>query len=406
MLAAFTEVFRNLRSNFFQTFLSVLGIIIGVGALVAMLSMIDGLEQYARETIAAKSSLENLSIRTKTGTRIDGIFVERDTLAQLDEALMADLLDSLPAAKGQLFYQGTSIGFTPDSQRLGIHYQAVSLPALEEMHDSLMLHGRQPTTADAGKKLAFINHQLAQRIAGEDSEIGDALGRQVLLFEDSLTVMGVLNSGEEDEALRLFTLLPSLRQLTGAPKPYPDLVLALEDVHEVLAAQEFANAWLERRFADIPDATETRTQQHYLKGLAEGVLVFRLIMGFIIGIAVVVGGIGVMNVLLMSIAERTPEIGVRKAVGASRGNIVRQFLSESVAISFIGSFFGILLGMGVALIAAPVLNLFIDDLNFRAVFTLNTVLVVGIVALLIGVLFGTYPARKAASLDPVEAIRR
>jgi len=113
-----------------------------------------------------------------------------------------------------------------------------------------------------------------------------------------------------------------------------------------------------------------------------------------------------MNVLLMSIAERTPEIGVRKAVGASRGTIIRQFLSESVAISFVGSFLGILLGMGVALIAAPVLNLFIDDLNFRAVFTLNTVLVVGVVALLIGILFGTYPARKAASLDPVEAIRR
>jgi ABC-type antimicrobial peptide transport system permease subunit len=174
----------------------------------------------------------------------------------------------------------------------------------------------------------------------------------------------------------------------------------------VLAAQEFADGWLERRFAGLPDATETRTQQHYLKGLAEGVLVFRLIMGFIIGIAVVVGGVGVMNVLLMSIAERTPEIGVRRAVGASRSTIIRQFLSESVAISFVGCFFGILLGMGVALIAAPVLNLFIDDLNFRAVFTLNTVLVVGVVALLIGILFGTYPARKAASLDPVEAIRR
>jgi len=111
-----------------------------------MLSMIDGLEQYARENIAAKSSLENLTISPKTGTRVDGIFVKRDTIALLDEALMADLLDSLPPAKGQLFFQGTSIGFTPDSQRLGIRYQAFSLPALQEMPDSTMIHGRQPTS--------------------------------------------------------------------------------------------------------------------------------------------------------------------------------------------------------------------------------------------------------------------
>ncbi|MGK0334513.1 MAG: putative ABC transport system permease protein, partial [Paraglaciecola sp.] len=138
----------------------------------------------------------------------------------------------------------------------------------------------------------------------------------------------------------------------------------------------------------------------------EGITVFRWVMGFLIGIAVVVGGVGVMNVLLMSIAERTPEIGVRKAVGANRRTIIKQFLSEAVAISTIGSFFGVLLGMSVALIAAPILNMVVDDLEFRAVFSLNTVIVVSVVAVLIGVVFGTYPAQKAASLDPVEAIRR
>lgn len=406
MLSAFNEVFRNLRTNFFQTFLSVLGIIIGVGALVAMLSMIDGLEKYARDTIASKSSLENLQIRTKFGTRIDGIFVERDTLAQLDEALMADLLDSLPAAAGQLLYTNTSIGYVLDSQRIGLRYQAFSLPALQEPADSFLLHGRKLIPEDAGKKVTFINQRLALRFAGKEGILPNALGQQVHVFEDSLTVVGIFNSGVEDESLRLVMLLPTMRLLASAPTPYPDMMLAFEDVHQVLTAQKIADGWLERRFGGITDATETRTQQHYLKDLAEGILVFRLIMGFIIGIAVVVGGIGVMNVLLMSIAERTPEIGVRKAVGASRGTIIRQFLSESVAISFIGCFFGILLGMGVALIAAPILNLFVDELNFQAIFTLNTLLIVSVVALFIGILFGTYPARKAASLDPVEAIRR
>jgi len=93
---AFAEAFRNLRNNFFQTFLSVLGIIIGVGALVAMLAMIDGLEAYAKDKISERSSLENLVIVPNEGTRIDGIYTPRDTIAQLTPTLMAELLDSLP----------------------------------------------------------------------------------------------------------------------------------------------------------------------------------------------------------------------------------------------------------------------------------------------------------------------
>ncbi|MEL7160985.1 MAG: ABC transporter permease [Bacteroidota bacterium] len=93
MLKAFTETLRNLRTNFFQTLLSVLGIIIGVGALVAMLAMIDGLEKVARERIAAGSSLENLMVRAVTGTRVDGIYTKRDTIAEIDEAVMEELLD-------------------------------------------------------------------------------------------------------------------------------------------------------------------------------------------------------------------------------------------------------------------------------------------------------------------------
>ena len=121
-------------------------------------------------------------------------------------------------------------------------------------------------------------------------------------------------------------------------------------------------------------------------------------MGLIVGIAVIVGGVGVMNVLLMSVTERTAEIGIRKAVGANRRNIIAQFLSESVAISMIGSFFGLLLGVLMALAVAPILTYIIDEsgLVFRAVFSFNTLLVVGVIAVLVGIIFGTYPARRAA----------
>lgn len=408
MLSAFSEVFRNLRTNFFQTFLSVLGVIIGVGALVAMLSMIDGLELYAKSKISERSSLENLIVRAETGTRIDGIYADRDTIAEINEATLAELLDAIPfEAKAQLTYNTSSIGYTPDSSRMGLRIQAFTLPGLEPIPDSLLLHGRLITEveATAGARLAMVNGKVAQRVVGKDELLINAVGQHVHFFGDSLEIIGILDLGDE-ENLSVMLPLATMPTLADGYMPHPTITMALADVNEVLPAEEFTQAWFEKRYPDMDEVVETRTQTNYLEQLAEGLTVFRWVMGFLIGIAVVVGGVGVMNVLLMSIAERTPEIGVRKAVGANRAAIIKQFLSESVAISAIGSFFGVLLGMGVAMIAAPILNYTVEDLEFTAVFSLNTVLVVSVVALLIGVIFGTYPARKAASLDPVEAIRR
>ncbi|MFT6512954.1 MAG: ABC-type antimicrobial peptide transport system permease subunit, partial [Neolewinella sp.] len=310
-------------------------------------------------------------------------------------------------ATAQLTYNTSSIGYTPDSTKMGLRIQAFTLPMLEPVPDSTLLHGRWITEAEAsaGARIAMADENVAHRIVGEDGVIMSAVGQHVHFFGDSLEVVGIV-SNDDKENLSVAFPLATMYTLADAPTPYPTLNIALDDVNNVLDAEEFTNAWFKNHYPAIEDAVKTSTYTSYLEQLAEGITVFRWVMGFLIGIAVVVGGVGVMNVLLMSIAERTPEIGVRKAVGANRRTIIKQFLSEAVAISTIGSFFGVLLGMSVALIAAPILNMVVDDLEFRAVFSLNTVIVVSVVAVLIGVVFGTYPAQKAASLDPVEAIRR
>lgn len=114
-----------------------------------------------------------------------------------------------------------------------------------------------------------------------------------------------------------------------------------------------------------------------------------------------------MNVLLISVTERTVEIGIQKAIGAKKSDIISQFMSESLCISFIGSSLGLLLGVVGTFTVAPLVTFFIPEVtDFSAHFTWGTLGVVGAVAVLTGVIFGTYPAMKAASLDPVEAIRR
>jgi len=128
------------------------------------------------------------------------------------------------------------------------------------------------------------------------------------------------------------------------------------------------------------------------------------VMGAITGISVLVGGIGIMNVLLISVTERTKEIGIRKAAGARKKDIVLQFLSESVTISIVGCTLGWVAGVLGVFGIVELINRF-TDFTFQAALSFGTVMVILIIAILVGMVFGTYPAWKAANLTPVDAIR-
>ena len=404
--AAFAEAFRNLRNNFFQTLLSVLGIIIGVAALVAMLSIIDGLESMAREGVAANSSMESVMVSARTHRRQDGVTVRMERTAVLSRPAMDSMLRGMtfPAA-AQMFVGGTTLAERPDSaDKVAVQFMAASLPFAEE--PPTVAYGRALTeTDDRSGDAVLVNDRLARRLAAAPEE---AVGRSLRYFGGEVRVAGVLEAEEAatgPEALQIIMPLGVLERLPEQPQLPLRALVNFERVEDVNEGVAYITEYFAERYPDIEEPVEAVANLDLVEKLEMGFTVFRLVMGFLIGIAVVVGGVGVMNVLLMSINERTPEIGIRKAVGANPRRILTQFLSESVAISTLGSLLGLLMGAVCGLLIATIISLSLD-IDFRAVFTLRTLLVVFGVAVLTGIVFGTYPARRAARLDPVAAIQR
>jgi len=161
--------------------------------------------------------------------------------------------------------------------------------------------------------------------------------------------------------------------------------------------------WADARFG--VGTTRLRSNASRVDQAAQGILLFKLFMGAITGISLLVGGIGIMNVMLASVTERTREIGIRKAVGATRGDVLQQFLAEAVAIASLGSALGVALGLTAAFSITALMRAKLPGMGIHASVSWSTILVAVVSAALVGLVFGTYPARRAARLDPIDAIR-
>ena len=404
-----------LRANPVRALLATLGVVIGSAALVAVLAVSDGVEEYARVRVA-RQGFDRIIIRPVAHDTLDGQLIARASPASLGASDLGTARTYLqPGERLELARQAPVMAHIRGSERArGVLLRGVAMTDSTHQADSLIA-GRHLSAGEtlSGASVAVVNAALARAIVG-DSLAGpvSALGDSLRLGTRWVTVVGVLAPVRDapPQFSRVLTAIVPLARFDDAPlprgasRPSATMTVVTTRAEEVLPMRGRMERWLERKDPQWRSnyQIQARTQEQ-LEEVRKGMMIFRLLMGSITGITLIVGGIGIMNVLLASVAERTREIGVRKAVGAKGSDILLQFLAESVTITGAGSAIGTALGLAGAYGVTAIMRAQTQAL-IHAATTVQTLLVSASLAVIVGLAFGTYPALRAARLAPIDAI--
>ncbi len=399
---ALSTALENLRANPLRTLLSTLGVIIGVASLVAILALADGLERYSRDQISTTTDLQTVMVTPRTTESEDGVRVRVEEVARLDRPGVGEMETRLGSrATAALFILGSERAGVPgDSVRHAVLVAGTEPGAVAQLKEGVAA-GRYLSVEDlaTNARVVVVPEAVAAWYGAKPSSV---VGRALEIGAVTYEVIGVAGGAGAGVPLQI-PLGEEVRSELERPDRGVQLAIRATRVEDVEAVTAEVESWLAERYGSA-----ARFQVVSNKGRAaqarQVMLVFKLIMGAIAGISLLVGGIGIMNILLASVFERTREIGIRKATGARQRDIRLQFLAEAVAVSGAGSVLGVVVGLtGAFGITAVIRHL--TEAPIHAGFTWGSVSVAAGAALLVGLVFGTYPARRASRLSPIEAIR-
>jgi putative ABC transport system permease protein len=397
----------NLADHTLRSALTMLGIIFGVGAVIAMLSIGAGAEQQALETIS-RLGLHNVVVRAKTLKEQEAQEVRATSLGVSLRDCEA-IRDAVPgvllvAPKAEVDpYSILAAEGTTTAKVFGVSAEHAALVNL------VVAEGRflDPLDIAAHAQVAVIGDSVRRDLYG----FGIALGGHIKVNDVWLEVVGVLApAGAEVDSFQGVAIGSSsaaiylpvstvLRKFDRDPldSPLEEIIVRIEEGRDARQAGDLVGALLDRLHAGqddyelvVPEALMAESQRTQR--------MFNVVMGCIAGISLLVGGIGIMNIMLASVLERTREIGVRRAVGARRVDIRFQFLVEAFSLSAIGGLAGVVLGVLIAWVVAA-------SAGWPTVVTAWSILLATGVALAVGLVSGLYPAVRAARLDPIEALR-
>jgi len=403
-----------LNANKLRSGLTMLGIVIGVGAVIALMSIGSGAQAAIAQNI--KSLGANLITITPGASSAGGVSQgngSAPTLTVDDADAIADP-NTVPgaAAVSPELYIGFNAQIVNHGTNVSTKVNGVT-PAYEDVHAFPAALGAWFTEDDmvARSKVVMLGANVATQLFGAADPTGQDISLR-LGRPTSLHVAGVLQAkgggplGNVDDQV-LVPLTTLQRQFANPRNPkgvsnVSQIVVQAANAKSTQAAKnEITDLLLQRHRVTDPDFV-IQTQDDQIATQAGVTQVLTILLGAIAGISLVVGGIGIMNIMIVSVTERTREIGIRKAVGAKRMDILMQFLVESLVVSILGGIIGIVIGVGASrLIDGQKLN---GQTIQTLVSTSSIILAVG-VSLTIGLLFGVYPAYRAASLRPIDALR-
>lgn len=389
ILQAVKMAWKSIASNKMRSFLTMLGIIIGVMSLVVLVSLASGTTDSVTDQISSMgSNLLTVNIQDDKGNPLKlsdiSALTEEDEIEEAAPVSQANTTASSTYSEEDATVYGTT-GAYQNIQNL-------------ELAQGRFLKG---TDVQNHTNVAVINAGLAKEVMGRM----DVVGESIKLDGVEYLIVGVMAADESDssttENYEAYIPYTSLIRLTDSVSPeVSTLCVSATSQDSLEDAQTVLERMMLERFGQDEDAFTIRNQSTIMEAMENVTNTLALLLGGIAAISLLVGGIGIMNIMLVSVTERTREIGIRKAIGAGRGTIMLQFLIEALLISLMGCAIGIFFSWGTLRIISGVGG---EDANYAL--SVGVVWIAIVFSIGIGVIFGIYPANKAAKKKPIDALR-
>jgi putative ABC transport system permease protein len=406
LISSMRIAFRALTMNKLRSALTMLGIVIGVASVIATVAIGSGATARIQDQIASIGS--NIIIITPGSTSSSGVRLGAGNAVTLSEADAKDIPAQCPdvslaapyvrggaqVVNGNNNWATTVYGVTPDY--LTIRQLSVADGAEFTQQDD-----------DAANKVAVLGKTPVDNLF----DGADPIGHTIRIKNVPFTVVGVLTpkgqsaQGQDQDDVILLPISTAKRQVVGARVANADgvdtIMMQAKSAAQIQAAQDEAEALLRQRHhlqASEDDDFSIRNLQELFAAQEASSSIMAIMLAAVASVSLVVGGIGIMNIMLISVRERTREIGLRQAIGAKTRDILTQFLVEAITLSIVGGFAGVVLGIGVSALISHLAG-------WATSVGPGAVALAVLFSALVGISFGYYPARKAAFLDPIEALR-